>query len=52
MAYGPTSGALNAYEEQLKLLGLARSDFDKLMAEVAAFNKANAGKVAAISDKR
>ncbi len=50
VAYAPTKSALNAYEEQLKLLGTARSAFDKLMAEVAAFNKANAGKIT-ISDK-
>jgi hypothetical protein len=34
------------------LLGVAKADFDKLMADVAAFNKANAGKIAAITDKR
>jgi len=50
VAYPPTKSALNAYEEQLKLLGAARADFDKLMAEVAAFNKANAGKIT-ITDK-
>jgi hypothetical protein len=49
VAYAPTKSALNAYEEQLKLLGTARNA-DKLMAEVAAFNKANAGKIT-ISDK-
>jgi hypothetical protein len=52
VAYPPTKSALNAYEEQLKLLGVARADFDKLMADVAAFNKANAGKIPAITDKR
>ena len=52
VAYPPTKSALNAYEEQLKLMAVARADFDKLMAEVAAFNKANAGKIPAITDKR
>jgi hypothetical protein len=51
VGYGPTKSQLNAYEDQLKLMGVAKSDFDKLMAEVAAFNKANAGKIAPISDK-
>lgn len=51
VAYGPTSASLNAYEDQLKLLDAAKIDFNKLMAAVDAFNKANAGKIAAISDK-
>jgi hypothetical protein len=51
VAYGPTSASLNVYEDQLKLLEAAKSAFAKLMADVEAFNKANAGKLPAISDK-
>jgi len=50
VAYGPTSAQLNAYEDRLKEMEAARSAFNKLMAEVDAFNKANAGKLT-ISDK-
>jgi len=51
VGYRPTNAALNVYEDRLKELGAARNDFDKLMQEVAAFNKANASRVAPISDK-
>jgi len=51
VAYGPTSASLNVYEDQLKLLEAAKSAFAKLMADVEAFNKANAGKLPPISDK-
>jgi len=51
VGYRPTNAALNVYEDRLKELGVARNDFDKLMQEVAAFNKAQAGRVAPISDK-
>jgi len=51
VAYGPTSSSLNVFEDQLKELNAANAAFAKLMAEVEAFNKANAGKVPAISDR-
>jgi hypothetical protein len=51
VAYGPTSSSLNVYEDQLRELNGANAAFAKLMADVEAFNKANAGKVPAISDK-
>ena len=51
VAYAPTQAALNVYEERLKELGAARAAFTKLMQEVEAFNKANTGKIPAISDK-
>jgi hypothetical protein len=38
------------FEDRLREMDAARSDFNKLMAEVEAFNKANAGRVT-ISDK-
>jgi len=51
VAYAPTQAALNVYEERLKELGAARAAFTKLLQEVEAFNKANAGKIPAITDK-
>jgi hypothetical protein len=51
VAYAPTQAALNVYEDRLKEMTAARAAFAKLMQEVEAFNKANAGKVTAISDK-
>ena len=51
VAYAPTQAALNVYEERLKEMTAARAAFTKLMQEVEAFNKANAGKLPAISDK-
>ncbi|MCR4375520.1 MAG: hypothetical protein NUW22_11780 [Acidobacteria bacterium] len=49
--YRPTNAALSVYEDRLRELTAARVDFDKLLKDVEAFNKANAGKVAAITDK-
>jgi hypothetical protein len=51
VAYGPTSAQLNAYEDRLKEMDAARVAFNKLMADIDAFNKANAGKLPALSDK-
>lgn len=49
--YGPTHAALGVYEDRLREMTTARSDFEKLMREVEAFNKTHAGKVAAITDR-
>ena len=43
--------ALNVFEDRLRDLTTARADFDKLMKEVEAFNKAHAGKIAPITDR-
>ena len=51
VAYGPTSAALNVYEDRLRDMTAARAAFTKLMADIEAFNKANAGKLPALSDK-
>jgi uncharacterized membrane-anchored protein YhcB (DUF1043 family) len=51
LAYRPTNAAQAQYQDHVKLMATAQSDFDKLMAEVAAFNKKYAGKIAAITDK-
>lgn len=49
--YRPTNASLSVYEDRLRELTAARADFDKLLRDVEAFNKANAGKIAAITDK-
>jgi hypothetical protein len=51
VAYGPTSAALNAYEDRLRDMDAGRLAFTKLMADIEAFNKANAGKLPPLSDK-
>jgi hypothetical protein len=51
VAYGPTSAQLNAYEDHLREIQAAQTAFTKLMADVDAFNKANTGKLPALSDK-
>ena len=51
VAYAPTQAALNVFEDRLKEMTAARAAFTKLLQEVEAFNKANAGKLPAISDK-
>ncbi len=51
VAYGPTNAALNVYEDRLRDMTAARAAFTKLMADIEAFNKANAGKLPALSDK-
>lgn len=50
--YRPTNASLSVYEDRLRELTAARADFEKLLRDVEAFNKANAGKVAAITDKK
>ncbi len=51
VGYRPTNAALSVYEDRLKELSTARVDFAALLKEVEAFNKAHAGRVAAISDR-
>jgi photosystem II stability/assembly factor-like uncharacterized protein len=51
VGYRPTNAALSIFEDRLKDLEAGRAAFDKLMGEVAAFNKANAGRLPAISDR-
>jgi hypothetical protein len=48
--YRPTNAQLSVYEDRLRELAAARIDFDRLMRDVEAFNKAHAGKVATIRD--
>ena len=51
VGYKPTSAALNVFEDRLRDLTTARADFETLMKEVAAFNKAHAGKITPITDR-
>jgi hypothetical protein len=51
LAYRPTNAAQAQYQDHVKLMATAQADFDKLRAEVDAFNKKYAGKIAAITDK-
>jgi photosystem II stability/assembly factor-like uncharacterized protein len=49
--YPPTDAAKSVYEDRLREMVDARSAFEALMLEVAAFNKANAGRVSPVSDR-
>ena len=49
--YRPTAAALKVFQDRLEDLDSARAAFNALMKEVEAFNKANAGKLPAISDR-
>ncbi len=49
--YAPTDAAKGVYEDRLKEMAAARVAFDTLLKEVETFNKAHAGRVAAVSDK-
>jgi hypothetical protein len=50
-AYRPTNAAVAAFKDRLAELDVARKDFDRLLKEVDAFNKAHAGALAPITDK-
>lgn len=51
VAFRPTNASVALYAEYRGQLAEAKLDFDRLMLDVAAFNNANAGKLAAITDK-
>ena len=51
VGYRPTNASLSVYEDRLRELAVARTDFDQLLKAVEAFNKTNAGRIAPISDK-
>ena len=51
VAYRPTNAALAVFRDREKELEIAGTDFNKLMQEIEAFNRAHAGKIAPISDK-
>jgi hypothetical protein len=47
--YPPTNASLSVFEDRLRDLDVARVDFDRLLEEVEAFNRAHAGRLPAIS---
>ena len=48
--YGPTKASMDVFQDRLKELTAGRTAFTQLMADVEAFNKTNAGKLAPITD--
>jgi hypothetical protein len=52
VAYRPTKAALGVFQDRLKDLEVGNAEFKKLLQEVEAFNKTNAGRLSApITDK-
>jgi hypothetical protein len=51
VGYRPTDAAVAVLAEHQRALVAARADFDRLMADVAAFNRTHAGRLPAITDK-
>jgi hypothetical protein len=49
--YRPTNAAVGLLKEYQAQIAAAQKDFDQLMKDVEAFNKAHAGKVVAIKDR-
>ena len=52
VAYRPTNAAVSVFQDRLAELDAARTDFDRLLAEVAEFNRTHSGRLPAISDRR
>jgi hypothetical protein len=52
VAYRPTDAAVSVFQDRLAEMEVARRDFDRLMAEVAEFNRTHAGRLPPISDTR
>jgi hypothetical protein len=52
VAYRPTGAAVSVFQDRLAEMEAARIDFDRLMEEVAQFNRGHAGRLPAISDTR
>jgi hypothetical protein len=52
VAYRPTDAAVGVFQDRLTEMEAARADFDRLLAEVEAFNRSHAGRLPAISDRR
>ena len=51
VAYKPTDAAMSVFQDRVKDLDAGRAAFDRLMQEVAAFNKTHAGQLPALSDR-
>jgi photosystem II stability/assembly factor-like uncharacterized protein len=52
VAYRPTNAAESVYRDRLTELDAARVAFDRLMSEVAEFNRSHTGRLPPISDRR
>jgi hypothetical protein len=52
VAYRPTNAAVSVFQDRLAELEAARTDFERLLAEVAEFNRSHSGRLPAISDRR
>ena len=52
VGYRPTDSAVSVYQDRLAELEAARLDFDRLLDEVAEFNRAHSGRLPAITDRR
>jgi photosystem II stability/assembly factor-like uncharacterized protein len=50
LGYRPTAASVAVFKDLRAQMDVAENDFERLMAEVAAFNKANAGRLPAITD--
>jgi hypothetical protein len=51
VGFRPTNAAVGVFKDRLAELDIARKDFDRLMTEVEAFNKAHIGKIGPITDR-
>lgn len=51
LGYRPTDAAVSVFRDRLLEMETAQRDFDRLMQEVEAFNRAHAGKLPPISDR-
>jgi photosystem II stability/assembly factor-like uncharacterized protein len=51
VAYRPTNGSISAFQEHMRALETARTDFNRLMQDVEAFNRTHAGRLPAITDR-
>ncbi|MGH7460068.1 MAG: WD40/YVTN/BNR-like repeat-containing protein, partial [Longimicrobiales bacterium] len=51
VGYRPTNAAVSVFQDRLRDLEAGRTDFDRLMREVEAFNRAHSGRLPAISDR-
>jgi len=50
VGYRPTNSAVSVFKDLRNQMEVARADFNRLMQEVEAFNKAQSGQLAPISD--
>ncbi|MGH7461810.1 MAG: WD40/YVTN/BNR-like repeat-containing protein, partial [Longimicrobiales bacterium] len=51
VSYRPTNAAVSVFQDRLRDLEAGRTDFNRLMQEVEAFNRSHSGRLPAISDR-